>query len=79
VTGSMRGSWPSCCARTWSALSITARVEYGTLKELARTYLTVNKDLMRVMTRVKAIYRSWGVPCTGKQVYAARLSRRMAG
>jgi transposase len=43
-----------------------------TLKELARTYLTVNKDLMRVMTRVKAIYRSWGVPCTGKQVYAAR-------
>src|SRR5215472_1789329 len=24
-----------------------------------------------VMTRVKAIYRSWAIPCTGKQVYAA--------
>jgi len=22
------------------------------------------------MTRVKAIYRSWAIPCTGKQVYA---------
>jgi transposase len=42
------------------------------LKELARSYLTISKDLMRVMTRVKAIYRSWGIPYTGKQVYAAR-------
>ena len=33
------------------------------LKELARSYLTISKDLMRVMTRVKAIYRSWGIPC----------------
>src|SRR5439155_6127422 len=24
------------------------------------------------MTRVKAIYRSWAIPCSGKQVYAAR-------
>src|SRR5271167_907314 len=24
------------------------------------------------MTRIKAIYRSWGIPCTGKQVYASR-------
>src|ERR1035438_6336397 len=22
------------------------------------------------MTRVKALYRSWAIPCTGKQVYA---------
>jgi transposase len=40
------------------------------LKELARSYLTISKDLIRVMTRVKAIYRSWGIPCAGKQVYA---------
>jgi hypothetical protein len=26
----------------------------------------------RVMTRVKAIYRSWAIPCTGNQVYAPR-------
>jgi len=47
--------------------------EHGlrTLKEFVRSYLTVTKDLGRVMTRVKAIYRSWAIPCTGKQVYAA--------
>jgi len=46
--------------------------EHGlrTLKELVRSYLTVTKDLARVMTRVKAIYRSWAIPCSGKQVYA---------
>jgi transposase len=43
-----------------------------TLKELVRSYLTITKDLSRVMTRVKAIYRSWGIPCTGKQVYGSR-------
>jgi transposase len=48
--------------------------EHGlrTLKELVRSYLTVTKDLGRVMTRVKAIYRSWAIPCSGKQVYGAR-------
>ena len=44
--------------------------EHGlrTLKELVRSYLTITKDL----ARVKAIYRSWAIPCTGKQVYAQR-------
>ncbi len=40
-----------------------------TLKELARSYLTINKDLVRVMSRVKAVYRSWGIPCAGQSVY----------
>jgi transposase len=40
-----------------------------TLKELARAYLTISKDLIRVMNRVKAIYRSWGIPCAGQSVY----------
>jgi transposase len=55
--------------------------EHGlrTLKELVRSYLTITKDLSRVMTRVKAIYRSWAIPCTGKQVYASRHSCRVAG
>ena len=39
-----------------------------TLKELARAYLTSSKDLARVMNRVKAIYRGWGIPCGGKSV-----------
>jgi transposase len=42
------------------------------LKELARSYLTISKDLTRVMNRLKALYRSWGIPCEGQQVYAPR-------
>ena len=43
-----------------------------TLKELARSYLTISKDLTRVMNRIKALYRSWGIGCAGRQVYAPR-------
>src|ERR1700683_567444 len=43
-----------------------------TMKELARSYLTISKDLTRVMNRVKALYRSWGICCAGQQVYAPR-------
>lgn len=42
------------------------------LKELSRSYLTISGDLVRVMTRLKAVYRSWAIPCAGKQVYALR-------
>ena len=31
------------------------------LRELARSYLTIVKDLTRVMSRVKALYRSWAI------------------
>src|ERR1700733_7685761 len=41
-----------------------------TLKELARSYLTITRDLTRVMNRLKAIYRGWGIACAGQQVYA---------
>jgi transposase len=39
------------------------------LRELARSYLTVVKDLSRVMNRLKALYRSWAMPCSGRDVY----------
>jgi transposase len=42
------------------------------LKELARSYLTITKDVTRVMQRLKAIYRSWAIPCGGPQVYSPR-------
>lgn len=42
------------------------------LRELARSYLAITQDQTRVMNRVKALYRGWGVPCTGRKVYAAR-------
>jgi transposase len=43
-----------------------------TLRELARSYLTISKDQARVMNRLKALYRSWGIPCSGRQVYTPR-------
>jgi transposase len=48
--------------------------EHGirTLRELARSYLAMTRDLTRAMTRLKAIYRSWAIPCAGQQVYAPR-------
>ena len=43
-----------------------------TLRELARSYLTTVKDLTRVMSRLKAVYRSWAIPCGGRDVYYSR-------
>ena len=43
-----------------------------TLRELARSYQTIGKDMTRVMNRLKALYRGWAIPCAGTQVYAPR-------
>ena len=43
-----------------------------TLRELARSYQTIGKDLTRVMNRLKALYRGWGIACAGTRVYAPR-------
>jgi transposase len=43
-----------------------------TLRELSRSYLTLTKDLTRVMNRLKALYRSWAIPCVGEKVYSPR-------
>jgi transposase len=55
-------------------LNVVYHGDHGlrTLKELGRSYLTITGDQSRVMTRVKAIYRSWAIPCGGKQVYGSR-------
>jgi hypothetical protein len=42
------------------------------LKDLSRSYLTLGRDLTRVMNRLKALYHSWGIACAGTQVYAPR-------
>jgi transposase len=47
-----------------------------TLRELARSYSTLGKDLTRVMNRLKALYRSWGIPCGGVQVYDPRYRKQ---
>ncbi|MGA7409314.1 MAG: transposase [Bryobacteraceae bacterium] len=43
-----------------------------TLKELGRCYLAISKDVARTMNRIKALYRSWSIPCGGASVYAPR-------
>jgi hypothetical protein len=43
-----------------------------TLREMSRSYLTLTKDLTRVMNRLKGLYRSWAIPCAGEMVYSAR-------
>src|ERR1700740_674527 len=56
---------------------LLTRVYHGesvvrTLRELSLSYLTVTKDLTRVMNRLKALYRSWAIPCAGEKVYSPR-------
>jgi hypothetical protein len=55
--------------------------EHGlrTLRELARTYQTLSQDLNRVMNRLKALYRGWGIACGGTQVYAPRYREQWLG
>jgi hypothetical protein len=55
--------------------------EHGlrTLRELARSYQTISKDLIRVMNRVKAVYRGWSIACAGTQVYARRYRQEWLG
>ena len=55
-------------------LSAVYHGEHGvrTLKELARSYLALTQDLTRVMNRLKALYRSWAIPCAGERVYSQR-------
>jgi transposase len=43
-----------------------------TLQEVARSYLALTRDTTRVMNRLKALYRSWAIPCAGQRVYAPR-------
>jgi len=68
----MRASWPRLL-RT-GMLRAVYHGENGlrTLRELARSYHTIGKDLIRVMNRLKALYRGWGIACAGTQVYAPR-------
>ena len=40
------------------------------LKELSRSYLSLVQDSTRVMNRIKALYRSRGIACGGKEVYS---------
>jgi transposase len=41
-----------------------------TLKEYARSYISLQQDSTRIMNRVKAIYRGRGIGCRGRSLYS---------
>lgn len=43
-----------------------------TVKELGRTYTALTEDTTRVMSRLKALYRSQAIPTEGKKLYTRR-------
>lgn len=43
-----------------------------TLKQLAHNYDAITSDTNRVMNRLKALYRSRGISCSGREVYYIR-------
>jgi hypothetical protein len=55
-----------------SALGLPWRERPTHLEGAGPSYLTISKDLTRVMNRVKALYRSSGILCGEQQVYAPR-------
>jgi hypothetical protein len=59
------------CGRN-GATGLSRRTWTGTLRELGRSYQTIGQDLIRVMNRIKALYRSWAIPCAGRDVYYTR-------
>src|SRR5438552_17067955 len=65
---------PDACCCNWIFLRPVYHGEQGLrrLRELARSYQTISKDLNRVMNRLKALYRGWGIACAGTQVYRLR-------
>ena len=42
------------------------------LRDLAHGYLAAVNDSVRVKNRIKALYRSWGIACGGRDVYYKR-------
>ena len=42
------------------------------LRDLAHGYLATVSDSIRIMNRIKALYRSWSIHCAGRDVYYKR-------
>ena len=66
-------------AAGFSVQCITESYGVRALQELTRSYLALNRDVTRVMNRLKAIYRSWAIPCAGQRVYAPRYRSEFLG
>jgi transposase len=62
---------------TWLRLGELEQVYQGDrntrkLRDLAHGYLSTVSDSIRVMNRIKALYRSWAIGCGGRDVYYKR-------
>jgi hypothetical protein len=68
----MPDNWP-ILLRT-GLLSAVYHGENGlrTVRELVRSYLAVTQDITRAMNRLKALYRSWAIPCNHSAVNLLR-------
>src|SRR5262249_54081569 len=53
--------------------------QYKTLRELARTHAMVVQDSVRVQNRIKALFRSRGVPAAGESVYSEKGRKEYLG
>ena len=63
-----------CCGR-----STTEKMGCGRCASWPVVIRRSAKDLTRVMNRLKALYRGWGIPCAGTQVYAPRYREEWLG
>jgi transposase len=51
---------------------------FTALRDRARTYTMVTRDVARVKSRLKSFFRARGVPCTGEAVFKAELRMERA-
>ena len=66
---------------TWLRMGELEQVYQGDrnlrkLRDLAHGYLSTVGDSIRVMNRIKALYRSWAIQCGGRDVYYTRTEKR---
>jgi transposase len=62
---------------TWLRMGELEQVYQGDrntrkLRDLAHGYMATVSDSIRVMNRIKAVYRSWAISCGGRDVYYKR-------
>jgi hypothetical protein len=68
----MRASWPTCYAPGCCDRFTTGKTDHGRYASWGAVIRPSATILTRVMNRLKALYRGWGIACAGTQVYAAR-------
>src|SRR5260370_27802871 len=71
MIGWMPRSSANCCAADFSRRYTTGNVGCAPCGSWAGV-IAISKDLTRVRNRLKALYRSWAIPCAGQKVYSPR-------